>query len=92
MGGYGSMLHAIITLKNNRKLLHKRKDTLDKLRKHKHYNTLHTEYNFPKPSKPELQQIKRNIRQQAKDRKRKYVLLFLVFLLLILGFWVWWLI
>lgn len=86
MGGEGSMAYAIVSLRENRKLLKKRKFRETKaLMK---YHSGKTELEFKKISPKELKRIKTDIRLKAKKAARKltliYVLTFLAALILIL--------
>lgn len=90
MGGEGSMLGAIVSLKNNRSLLKKRK--LRELKNVLYEVSGKTELEFKKLSHAEFEVLKSQIRKQAKiDAQRELIayLLALVLTGLIVWFVIW---
>ena len=85
MGGEGSMAHAVVSSRENRKLLKRRKFKETKaLMK---YHSGKTELEFKQISPQELEGIKTDIRLRAKKAAKKltiiYILTFLVVIILI---------
>nr|WP_299339846.1 hypothetical protein [Allomuricauda sp.] len=84
MGGAGHMLHAIKSLKANRALKKGRKvkrlkDVLDD-------STVKTTLEFKEVEPQELERIKTNIRREARKRRRKEIILYMIVSLTILAF------
>jgi hypothetical protein len=86
MGGEGSMAHAAVSIRENRKLLKRRKFRETKALMKFHSGK--TELEFRQVSPQELERIKIDIRLRAKKAARKltliYALTFLILLILIL--------
>ena len=88
MGGEGSMAHAVVSSRENRKLLRRRKfkDTKALIK----FHSGKTELEFKKVTPEELNRIKTNIRLRAKKEAKRitliYFLVSLVLLILILFF------
>jgi hypothetical protein len=83
MGGEGSMAGAILSLKNNRKLLKKRnvRELKDLLRS----QSGKTELEFKKISPHELLQVKKAIRSQTKKDAQRLIFIYVFSLLLSIG-------
>lgn len=84
MGGEGSMLAMIVSLKNNRALLKKRKkmfakDNIQDL------NQTHTDLRFKHVSKEKLERIKLKIRKNKEIENRRLLTAFIVILFLFIG-------
>jgi hypothetical protein len=77
MGGEGSMMHANSSLKNNRKLISKRKER----------NTLSGSYanaelkEFPKATPEQLKEIRERIIKENKQASLKQILIFVILVL-----------
>ncbi|HEX9600379.1 MAG TPA: hypothetical protein VF985_02705 [Mariniflexile sp.] len=82
MGGEGSMAHAVVSSRENRKLLKRRKfkETKALMKFHSEKTALE----FKKISPEELEQIKIDIRLRAKKAARKLTLIYILSSLLIL--------
>ncbi|NAY93504.1 hypothetical protein GTQ34_16475 [Muricauda sp. JGD-17] len=90
MGGEGSMLGAIVSLKNNRSQLKKRK--IRELKDVLYEVSGKTELEFKQLSHEEIEVIKANIREQSrKDAKWELLvyLLALAFTVVIIWFFIW---
>ena len=88
MGGEGSMLHAIKSLKNNRALVKKRKS-----RSHSDLlldGNSKTQVEFKKVSPQELERIKDEIRKEARRGRLKELVICILVFGIILG-WIFWL-
>lgn len=73
MGGEGSMSHAVVSNRENRKLLKRRKfKDIKALMK---FNSGKTELEFKKVPPEELKKIKSDIRLRAKKEARKNILI-----------------
>lgn len=90
MGGEGSMLHMINTLKNNRNLRRSRRRKF-KNAKDEVNASIEWQYKAPNISDEKLEQIKNEIRLQTqKDQKKHFILsvaLFMLFILVLSVFW-----
>ena len=87
MGGEGSMLHAIKSLKNNRALVKKRKS-----RSHNDLlleGTSKTKIEFKKVSADELERIKAEIRLESRKAKLKELVIFLIVVALMIALVIW---
>jgi hypothetical protein len=82
MGGEGSMAHAVVSSRENRKLLKRRKFKETKALMKFHSGK--TALEFKKISPEELEQIKIDIRLRAKKAARKLTLIYILSSLLIL--------
>jgi len=82
MGGEGSMLHMISSLKRNKQLLGKKKSYFND---GKFISNIieKTEYNLPKLSPEELELVIKRIQEKAKKQKRIRTLVWLLIFVLI---------
>ena len=82
MGGGGAMLMAVQAIRNNKKLLSKRKDRSLSLVTNSNKKT---EYNLPKATPEKLQEIKMRLQKENKQRKVKRLVLLGVSLTIIIS-------
>ncbi len=83
MGGEGSMASAILSLKQNRALVKKRK--VKDLKALLYEESGKTELEFKKVSPEKLAQIKTEIRRKAKEDKLKEALFYLISTIIVLS-------
>ena len=79
---HGSLSQFRATLERKKARDVNRKSVFDKKTKGRHDITEKTEYNFPKVSEEELEEIKEGIRRKFKNRRRKNLVVTLFFFLL----------
>ena len=84
MGGEGSMLAMIVTLKNNRALLKKRRKMFTK-ENAQNLNHTHKEMKFKHVSEEKLKQIKLKIRKNKEIENRRLLFVFIALLVLFTG-------
>lgn len=87
MGGFGSMLHAVSSMKANMAL--KRSKRREKSKDYKKGTYKEREFNFPKVSGEELEKIRAALRaKRLKRRKKEYLITGIVSLIVfILLYW-----
>jgi hypothetical protein len=83
MGGEGSMASAILSLKQNRALLKKRK--IKDIKQLLYENSGKTQLEFKQVTSEELEVIKTKIREDAKSRIKKEIIVSLVLTIVILA-------
>src|SRR5690554_227695 len=87
LGGFGSLNHMIITLRNNKNLLSKKRSYFKpsnyQTLKNEYYNTVGNAFNIQKATPEQLHSIRQKIIENRKKEWRKLILLFSVLLPLI---------